>query len=63
MSDNEKQLRKRLRKLIRIYDQPVLVEEFVGRREITAILLEGSRKKVYLAEKIFRHTEGPYMSS
>ena len=61
VSENEKQLRKRLRKLIRTYDQPVLVEEFVGRREITAILLEGSRKKVYLAEKIFRDTEGPYV--
>ena len=61
VSENEKQLRKRLRKLIRTYDQPVLVEEFVGRREITAILLEGSRKKVYLAEKIFRDTEGPYI--
>jgi D-alanine-D-alanine ligase len=61
VSENEKQLRKRLRKLIRTYGQPVLVEEFVGRREITAILLEGSHKKVYLAEKIFRHTEGPYL--
>ena len=61
VSENEKQLRKRLRKLIRTYDQPVLVEEFVGRRELTAILLEGSRKKVYLAEKIFRNTEGPYL--
>ena len=59
VSENEKQLRKRLRKLIRTYDQPVLVEEFVGRREITAILLEGSRKKVYLAEKIFRAYRGP----
>jgi D-alanine-D-alanine ligase len=61
VSENEKQLRKRLRKLIRTYRQPVLVEEFVGGREITAILLQGNRKKVYLAEKIFRHTEGPYV--
>jgi len=61
VSENEKQLRKRLRKLIRTYQQPVLVEEFVGRREITAILLEGNHKKVYLAEKIFRHKEGPYV--
>ena len=61
VSEDEKQLRKRLRKLIRTYRQPVLVEEFVGGREITAILLEGNRKKVYLAEKIFRHTEGPYV--
>ncbi len=61
VSEDEKALRKRLRKLIRTYRQPVLVEEFVGGREITAILLEGNRKKVYLAEKIFRHTEGPYV--
>jgi D-alanine-D-alanine ligase len=61
VSENEKQLRKRLRKLIRTYDQPVLVEEFVGRLEITAILLESSRRKVFLAEKIFRHAEGPYV--
>jgi len=61
VSENEKQLRKRLHKLIRTYQQPVLVEEFVGRREITAILLEGNHKKVYLAEKIFRHTQGPYL--
>ena len=60
VSENIKQLRKRLRRLIRTYRQPVLVEEFVGGREITAILLEGNRKKVYLAEKIFRRTQGPY---
>lgn len=61
VSENEKQLRKRLRGLIKTYKQPVLVEEFVGTREITAILLESNRKKVYLAEKIFRHAEGPYI--
>lgn len=60
ISENEKQLRKRLRKLIRTYQQPVLVEEFVGQREITAIYLEGRHKKIYLAEKIFLHMEGPY---
>jgi D-alanine-D-alanine ligase len=60
ISENEKQLRKRLGKLIRVYQQPMLVEEYVGGREITAILLEGSRKKVYLAEKVFRNRVGPY---
>jgi D-alanine-D-alanine ligase len=60
VSENEKQLRKRLRKLIRLYDQPVLVEEFVGSREVTAILLQGNHKRVYMAEKIFTHSEGPY---
>lgn len=61
VSDNEKQLRKRLRKLIKTYNQPILVEEFVGKREITAVLLEGNHKKVYLAEKIFHNVEGPYV--
>jgi D-alanine-D-alanine ligase len=54
ISDNVKHLRKRLKFLIKTYDQPVLVEEFIVGREITAILLEGLNKKVYMAEKIFR---------
>ena len=53
VSDNEKHLRERLRYLIQTYKQPVLVEEFIVGREITAILLEGMNKKVYLAEKAF----------
>lgn len=54
VSDNEKHLRRRLKFLIKTYHQPVLVEEFIVGKEITAILLEGLNKKVYLAEKIFR---------
>ncbi len=61
VSENEKQLRKRLGKLIRTYQQPVLVEEFVGGREITAILIEGNRKKVYMAEKMFQRRDSPYV--
>jgi len=61
VSENEKQLRKRLRKLIKLYQQPVLVEEFVGKREITAIVLEGNHKKVCLAEKVFRDKQQPYL--
>ncbi|KKP59170.1 MAG: D-alanine-D-alanine ligase [Candidatus Gottesmanbacteria bacterium GW2011_GWA1_34_13] len=57
VSENEKELRKRLRFLINTYEQPVLVEEFIVGREITAILLEGLNKKVYLAEKIFNNQE------
>src|SRR3990172_10875582 len=53
ISENEKHLRERLRYLIQTYKQPVLVEEFIAGREITAILLEGMNKKVYLAEKVF----------
>lgn len=53
VSENESHLRKRLKFLIKTYEQPVLVEEFIVGREITAILLEGLNKKVYLAEKVF----------
>jgi D-alanine-D-alanine ligase len=61
VSENEKQLRKRLRKLIRTYKQPVLVEEFISGREITAIVLQEKKKKVFLAEKDFLHTERKYV--
>ena len=60
ISENEKHLRERLRYLIQTYKQPVLAEEFIVGREITAILLEGMNKKVYLAEKIFMDTSGKY---
>ena len=61
ISENEKQLRKRLRYLMSTYEQPVLVEEFISGREITAIVLQEKKKKVYLAEKVFIHPEGPYV--
>jgi D-alanine-D-alanine ligase len=61
VSENEKQLRKRLRYLIRTYKQPVLVEEFISGREVTAIVLQEKKKKVYLAEKVFKHTENKYI--
>lgn len=54
VSENEAHLRRRLHFLIKTYEQPVLVEEFIVGREITAILLEGLNKKVYQAEKIFK---------
>ena len=54
VSETEKHLIERLKFLIGTYKQPVLVEEFIVGREITAILLEGLNKKVYLAEKIFK---------
>jgi D-alanine-D-alanine ligase-like ATP-grasp enzyme len=40
-----------------------LVEEFIVGREITAMLLEGLNKKVYLAEKIFKKEESKYTFS
>ena len=53
VSETEKHLRERLRFLINTYKQPVLLEEFIVGKEVTAILLEGLNKKVYLAEKVF----------
>ena len=61
VSETEKQLRKRLRYLIRTYKQPVLVEEFISGREITAIVLHEKKKKVYLAEKVFSHPDEKYV--
>ena len=59
VSANEKHLRERLKFLISTYEQPVLVEEFIAGREVTAILLEGKNKKVYLAEKMFPKADDP----
>ena len=61
VSENENHLRVRLKNLIQVYKQPVLVEEFIVGREITAILLEGGNKKVYLAEKVFNETDKKYI--
>ena len=63
VSEDEKHLRERLRFLIKTYDQSVLVEEFIVGREITAILLEGLNKKIYLAEKVFKRKRGKYIFS
>lgn len=51
VSDTEKHLRRRIKFLTSTYQQPVLVEEFIVGRELTAILLEGLNKKVYIGEK------------
>ncbi len=61
ISENEKHLRERLKYLIQTYKQPVLVEEFIAGREITAILLEGMNRKVYMAEKNFLPREDKYI--
>jgi D-alanine-D-alanine ligase len=61
VSESEKHLRERIRYLNHTYQQSVLVEEFISGREITAILLEGMNKKVYLAEKVFTHDSEKYV--
>jgi D-alanine-D-alanine ligase len=60
ISENEKHLRKRLKRLIRTYKQPILVEEFIGGRELTTIVLQDGRKQVYLAEKVFTQPHEKY---
>lgn len=60
IAENEKDLRDRLKFLISTYDQSVLVEEFIVGKEISAFLIEGLNKKVYLAERIIRKSTGKY---
>lgn len=60
ISENERHLRERIKYLISTYKQSVLIEEFIVGRELTAILLEGLNKKVYLAEKVFDKKEEKY---
>jgi len=60
VSENEKHLRKRVKRLIRTYKQPVLVEEFISGRELTAVVLQDGRNRVYLAEKVFTEFHGKY---
>ena len=60
VSENEKDLRERLKLLIPTYKESVLVEEFIVGREVSAILLEGLNKKVYFSEKIFPETDSKY---
>lgn len=61
VSENEKHLRERLKFLIKTYDQPAIVEEFIVGREVTAILLEGLNKKIYFGEKVFFEREDKYV--
>ncbi|HAZ29926.1 TPA: hypothetical protein DCY43_04300 [candidate division WWE3 bacterium] len=61
VAENEKQLRERLTYLIKTYDQPVLVEEFIVGREITAYVLQGNVTKIYLGEKVFNKPDEKYV--
>jgi D-alanine-D-alanine ligase len=60
ISENEKHLRARIARLVKTYRQPILIEEFIVGREITAILFEGLNTKVYMGEKVFTK-EGKYL--
>jgi len=60
VSENEQHLRAHLKTLIGIYRQPVLVEEFIAGKELTAYLLEGVMRKIYIGEKIFRDQTEKY---
>jgi len=62
VSENEKQLRQRLKFLITNYpDASVLAEEFIVGREIDALIFEGSNTKVYLAESIIKKKLSKYV--
>ena len=61
VSENEKHLRERLKFLIKTYDQPAIVEEFIVGREVTAILLEGLNKKIYFGERVFIEKNEKYV--
>ena len=63
VSENEKDLRERIKFLINTYDQHVLVEEFIVGREITCYQLEGLMTKVYLAEKMFNKPNDKFIFS
>lgn len=58
VSDEERHLRQRIRELMSIYKQPIIVEEFIVGKEITCILIEGTNRKVYPVEKILPDVPG-----
>ncbi|MBI4130809.1 hypothetical protein HY468_05815 [Candidatus Roizmanbacteria bacterium] len=61
VSENEQELLKRIKKLIALYHQPVLIEEYIEGRELTVMLLEGSRLNVYNVEKVFHRKPKKYL--
>jgi D-alanine-D-alanine ligase len=61
VSTNEKHLRERIKHLIATYKQPVLVEEFIVGREVTAMIVEGVNRKVYCGEKVFKPSDNKFV--
>lgn len=51
--ENETRLKKRISYLIRLYKQPILVEEFIAGDEATVLLVDGRLKKLYSGERVF----------
>ncbi|MEI8232936.1 MAG: hypothetical protein WCG44_04315 [bacterium] len=48
---NERELRAKLKDLITVYKQPVLVDEFIAGIEVTASVLDGMNTKVYAVQR------------
>lgn len=62
VSENERELRERIKWLMNTYKHELLVEEFIVGQELTAIVFEGMKRKVYMGEKIFNEAliKSPY---
>ncbi|MBI5356592.1 hypothetical protein HZB78_03180 [Candidatus Collierbacteria bacterium] len=56
VAENERQLRDRVKHLMTTYKDDVLVEEFIAGRELSAVIFEGMKRKVYVGEKVFHDT-------
>lgn len=60
ISENKRHLRARIKYLMATYGQGVLVEEFIVGRELTAYVLEGRGREVFVAEKKFGQNKKKY---
>lgn len=60
ISENERELRKRLKYLFLAYHQEVIVEEFIDGEELTAYVIDDGEKYICLAKKEFPPSEDKY---